>query len=178
MSFVYDPADPAFAAQAHDVYRVLRDEHPVYSDPQGRFVALSRFDDVRAAALDWERFSSAGKVELQYTKPTLNSLDPPRHGQLRALLARAFTPKRVAELEPEVRSIASELVAALVDREECDAMLDFAALLPLSGQSLPRYFVEIGIGYLAIAAPPLAVGWTLGQRLEPVAGAMARPRER
>jgi cytochrome P450 len=125
-----DPADPGFAARSHEVYRVLRDEHPVYHDPLGRFVALSRFDDVRAAAADWERFSSTGKLEVQNTKPSLNSTDPPRHGQLRALIAQAFKPRRVAELEPEVRRIARELLDRFADVGACDAVESFSAELP------------------------------------------------
>lgn len=129
-TLVYDPADPDFSAHARDIYKTLRDDYPVYSDPQGRFVALSRFEHVREASLDWERFSSTGKVEATVTLPTLSSFDPPRHGQLRAILARAFTPRRVTELEPEVRQIARDLVDVFADRGNCDAMLDYAALLP------------------------------------------------
>jgi cytochrome P450 len=125
-----EPADPGFAAHSHEVYRVLRDEHPVYQDPLGRFVALSRFDDVRSAAADWERFSSTGKLEVQNTKPSLNSTDPPRHGQLRALIAQAFKPRRVAELEPEVRRIARELLDRFAHTGACDAVESFSAELP------------------------------------------------
>jgi cytochrome P450 len=125
-----DPADPGFAARAHGVYRRLRDEHPLYRDPLGRFVALSRFEDVRRATLDWERFSSTGKIEARVTKPSLNSLDPPRHGQLRALVAQAFKPARIAELEPEIRRIAVELLDRFADSGACEAVEDFSAQLP------------------------------------------------
>lgn len=127
---VFDPADPAFAPQAHEVFRRLRDEHPLYADPDGRFYALSRFDDVREASLDWQRFSSTGKAESTVTKPTMNSLDPPRHGELRAIVSRAFTPRRVAELEPQVRQIARTLLDAFVEQGEVDAMEQYASLLP------------------------------------------------
>jgi cytochrome P450 len=125
-----DPADPGFAARSHAVYRTLRDEHPVYHDPLGRFVALSRFEDVRAAALDWQRFSSTGKIEARVGKPSLNALDPPRHGQLRALIAQAFKPRRIADLEPEVRRIAGELLDGFAASGVCEAIQDFSAELP------------------------------------------------
>lgn len=128
--FVYDPTDPTFATRAHDVYRTLRDEHPLYHDPQGRFVALSRFEDVRNAASDWETFSSTGKAEANYIKPTMNSLDPPRHTRIRALISRGFTPRRVAEIEPRIRAVADNLIDAFVERGECDAIAEFAAILP------------------------------------------------
>jgi uncharacterized membrane protein YpjA len=40
-------------------------------------------------------------------------------------------------------------------------VLDVIALLPFSGHSLPRYFVEIGIEYLAIFSTPVAIGYVL-----------------
>lgn len=102
MSFVYDPSAPGFADASHAVYRRMRDEFPVWADPAGRFHALSRYADVLAATRDWETFSSTGKLEAVYSKPTMNSFDPPRHTQLRALVSRAFTPRRVSDLEPEI----------------------------------------------------------------------------
>lgn len=44
-------------------------------------------------------------------------------------------------------------------------LLDLVALLPFTKQTLPRYFAEIGLRYLAIAAPAVAVGYVLHRRL-------------
>ena len=43
-------------------------------------------------------------------------------------------------------------------------LLDYIALLPFTKQSLPRYFAEIGLRYLAIAAPTVALGYVLERR--------------
>jgi hypothetical protein len=43
-------------------------------------------------------------------------------------------------------------------------ILDFAVLLPLAGYSPGRYFLEIGLRYLAMAAPPVAIGYVLQAR--------------
>lgn len=126
---LYDPASPAFASRCHEVYRLLRDEHPLYRDPDGRFVALSRFEDVYAATTDWERFSSVGKTDAN-VKPTMNALDPPRHTKVRALISRGFTPKRVRDLEPQIRAIARSLVDDFARRGSVDAIADYAAILP------------------------------------------------
>ena len=56
--FVYDPSTPQFQEEIWSVYRTLRDEHPVYHDPDRRFYALSRYDDVWWAVNDWQSFSS------------------------------------------------------------------------------------------------------------------------
>src|SRR5690606_39157180 len=54
----------------------------------------------------------------------------PRHTQLRALISRGFTPRRVSDLEPEIRGIARRLVDAFVDDGRCDAIAQYASLLP------------------------------------------------
>jgi cytochrome P450 len=130
VTFTYDPIDPSFADNAHAVYRRLRDEFPVWADPAGRFHALSRFADVLAATNDWATYSSTGKLEAQYTKPTMNSFDPPRHTQLRALIARGFTPRRVSDLESQIRAIATSLLDAFVPNGRADLIAQYAALLP------------------------------------------------
>ncbi len=43
-------------------------------------------------------------------------------------------------------------------------LLDFVALLPFSGHTIPRYFIEIGFRYIAIVAPVMAVGFVLESR--------------
>jgi hypothetical protein len=43
-------------------------------------------------------------------------------------------------------------------------ILDFVALLPFSGMSLGRYFIEIGLRYIAIVAPTVAIGYVLEKR--------------
>jgi cytochrome P450 family 130 len=128
--FVYDPTRPDFPERAHAVYRRLRDEHPVYHHAGRGFFALSRFEDVRAAANDPARFSSEGTSIGQGLLPMVQQLDPPRHDALRALVTKAFTARRVAEIEPRMREIARELALALRRAGGGDLLRDFAAQLP------------------------------------------------
>ena len=129
MAVVYDPLSDEFRAQRVDIYRRLRDEAPVYLDPAGHFAALSRFDDVRAAALDWSTFSAI-TAEAKILRPIISSMDPPVHSARRGNLARAFTPRRVADLEQRLRAIARTLIAGFVARGSCDYVAEFAALFP------------------------------------------------
>ncbi len=69
-TLLYEPTRPDFAATMSTVYRTLRDEHPVYHDPLDRFYALSRFQDVMTASLDWQTYSSESRVEARYAKPS------------------------------------------------------------------------------------------------------------
>ena len=57
-------------------------------------------------------------------------MDPPDHTQLRSLVSRAFTPRRVTRLEVRIRDLCAELFDAQSDRSHFDYVQDFAARLP------------------------------------------------
>ena len=128
--FVYDPSRADFQANAHAIYRTLRDEHPVYLDPAKGMWALSRFADVRDAATDTERLSSENTEISVGLIPQIQSMDPPRHDALRNLVSRAFTGRRADAMEPRIREIARELIDAFAARGEADLMAEFARHLP------------------------------------------------
>ena len=104
------------------MYAALRDEDPVHHVAAGDYWVLSRFADVFAAARDTTTFSSAQGLTLRYDE--LNAaglaeatpmvmLDPPEHTAFRRLVARGFTPRQVAALEPTVRSFVVERLEEL-----------------------------------------------------------------
>lgn len=125
----YDPEATPPRDELYATYARLRDDHPVYHDPDGRFVALTRFTDVAAAASDAVAFSSRMTANTTLVHPILAQLDPPEHTAMRKVILRAFTPSRVAAMEPAVRAIAASLLDAL-DRDACDLGGGFAAQLP------------------------------------------------
>jgi len=126
---LYDPSTADFQDRMWDVYRVMRDDHPVYRDPRGGFFALTRFDDVWRAVHDWEGFSSVVE-EQQNFLPQMIYMDPPRHSELRSLVSRAFTPKRVAEVEQLVRQVARDLLDGFEAQGSCDLQHEYAAVVP------------------------------------------------
>ena len=127
--FRYDPTAPTFQDTLYDDYRWLRDHAPVHHDPVTGSYVLTRHADVWDAVHDHVRFSS-NVAEAQNLLPQMIYFDPPRHTAHRALVSRAFTPRRVADLEPMVHSIAQELCAGLADRDEIDFQHEYAALVP------------------------------------------------
>jgi cytochrome P450 len=127
--FVYDPSTATFQEQIWDVYRTLREHHPVYYDAPKQQYVLSRFDDVWRAVNDWESFSNVVE-EAQNFLPQMIYMDPQRHTQLRALVSRAFTPKRVAEVEPLVRGVARQLLESVAERGSCELQHEYASVLP------------------------------------------------
>ena len=109
VSVAYEPDDPATQRDPYPVYARLRDEDPVHRAPGG-FWVLSRFEDIFAATLDPDTYSSAQGLTYQVNeiirlglKPTLVMMDRPRHTTFRRLISRGFTPRSVATLEPVVR---------------------------------------------------------------------------
>jgi cytochrome P450 len=57
-------------------------------------------------------------------------MDPPEHTQMRSLVSRAFTPRRMAKLEDRVRELCGHFLDDLADRRSFDYVQDFAARLP------------------------------------------------
>jgi len=125
----WSPDDRQFVDDPGEYYRWLRDEQPVYlHEPSGSYF-LSRFDDVWKATADWRTYSSRSPVaQLRH----MASMDPPEHDRLRARVARFFSPRRIAELEPRLRSICRELLDPLRAEASFDLVSRFATLYPSS----------------------------------------------
>jgi cytochrome P450 family 130 len=128
-TFVYDSSTSEFQEHIWDVYRALRDEHPVYFDPAKQQYALSRFEDVWRAVSDPESFSSI-VAEAQNFLPQMIYIDPPRHTLLRSLVSRAFTPRRIAGVESTVRRTCDALLDKIAADGRCELQHDYAAIIP------------------------------------------------
>jgi cytochrome P450 len=134
----FDPYDPALHADPYPVYRRLRDEFPVHYSETHDFYTLSRWDDVLAALQDPDLYVSGRGIAVGVDMPPpgarmvplLIMMDDPRHRQLRALVSRAFTPRRIAGLEPRIRKIARELLEAFAEEPEADLVRQFSGPLP------------------------------------------------
>jgi cytochrome P450 len=129
----FNPYSRKLHANPYPAYAELQECAPAYYNDRFGFWALSRYEDVRSALLDWRTFSSASGITLaSFTglKPMIILMDPPRQAELRALLQRAFTPRRIAEVEGGMRSIARELLGAFRAAGSCDFVAEFANLYP------------------------------------------------
>lgn len=136
MTTAFDPFVHALHEDPYPIYRRLRDEDPVHYNPQRDVWALLRFEDVQAAARDWERFASAGGVDLDgtgqaYGPGNFLDLDPPRHDELRRLVRHEFTPKAMSARAEHVRKRVEQLLDALADGDVADFISAFASPLPV-----------------------------------------------
>lgn len=130
----YDPTDWSTQIDPYPTYARLRDEAPVYHNEKMGFWALSRFEDVWDAHLDWETFSSAWGQTLEKTMtplPLMISMDPPKHTRVRQLVSKVFTPRRVGELEPTVRRITAERLEGLEPGDQIDLFEQLASVMPM-----------------------------------------------
>jgi cytochrome P450 len=134
---IYDPFSYEIDADPYPVYRWMRDHAPLYHNEKLDFYALTRFQDNLDAFIDRDAYTSTWATSLEFmNEPHLGTglmiwMDPPEHNRYRGLVSKAFTPRRIAELEPRIRAIATGYLDALVGRERFDVVKEFTARLPM-----------------------------------------------
>lgn len=107
------------------------------SAPRGRgYYALTRMDDVLAVSRNPSVFISgkgnvAMEVPAEFLDQSLITMDNPRHARLRRIVSRGFTMKAVTALMDNASQMAKQIVDEVVERGECDAVVDISAKLPL-----------------------------------------------
>jgi cytochrome P450 len=137
----WDPYDVDLDTDPHPTWKRLRDEEPAYWNDRFGFFALSRHADVEAAHRMPKELSSAYGTVLEImstpgderragSPKRLIVMDPPEHDRQRALVSRAFTVRRIAELEPEVRRICAGLLDAQAGADGFDYLSDFGSIIP------------------------------------------------
>jgi cytochrome P450 len=137
--------DPLSPRHLEDPFAVLHElpagGAPVFYAPAIDYYVVTRYEDIEAIFLDHETFSAgaaqlplvalseeAGKILLgggHRPAPSMVSLDPPDHTRVRRHTARAFTPRRVAEMTDTIRAT----VAQLLDEVDVRAPFDLVATL-------------------------------------------------
>jgi cytochrome P450 len=133
----FDHWTSKMAYSPYDIWARLRNEYPVAWTPRhGGYYVLSQYDDVFAAALDTETFSSDGDglgvaIPPQELRPLYPiDLDPPEHTKYRQLLNPFFNMRVVATMSDQIRAIARELIAAFPAEGPFDIAAQFTLPLP------------------------------------------------
>jgi len=123
----------------YPMYKALRDEDPVHHVSDADFYVLTRFADVEAAAGDSATFSSAKGLTVNYGEieaagmgdaTPMVFLDPPEHTAFRNLVTKKLTPRRVSDIEPEVRAFVVERVEKVRARGSADIVAELFKPLP------------------------------------------------
>jgi cytochrome P450 len=138
--FYFNPIDPAFRDNPYAHYPALLAGPPRKFNVFIPTTLVARYDDCLAVLRDHEHFSSRPPAMLQQLRAefgpfagatTMLDSDPPVHTRLRRLVSRAFTPRRIKDLEPRIRAIAAELLDRIARAERFDLMEDLASPLPM-----------------------------------------------
>jgi cytochrome P450 len=134
----YDPYDFDIDADPYPIWKRLRDEAPLYWNDKYEFFALSRWDDVDAAMLDWKTYISGRGSVMEIIKagaeiPPGSILfeDPPTHDMHRSILSRVFTPKKMQALEPQVRAYCGQVLDPLVGAGRFDFVENLGRFMPM-----------------------------------------------
>ena len=144
-----NPMHPEVLKSPWMMNRRLREEAPVFQDPNSGIFFISRYEDVVKMAMDHETFSSRmltpsraltatedkeiqEVVESGYPNvPTMLTEDPPAQRRYRKFVDGAFSPKALKALEPYIESLSNELIDNFIDDGKCEFLSDFGVPLPL-----------------------------------------------
>lgn len=135
--------DPDFVANPYPQLAELRKlGKPIWHEETEMFLAarykdanavlrnrsLGRIFSPRVPKSDWETFN------YLHADSILDS-EPPKHSRLRSLVMKAFNPKRIEELRPNIEQITNQLLeriqAKVKDTGEFDLIADYAEPLPV-----------------------------------------------
>ena len=131
-------------AAPHDWLDRLRSEDPVHWHPEKDgpgFWALTRHADVHRVSTSPGEFSSyvggplrldpPGEGGLDQVRMIIIGMDPPEHRSFRAIVSKAFTPRRISQLEASLRAETQRVIGELRDADRCEFVTDVAARIPM-----------------------------------------------
>lgn len=140
--------EPQVIADPFDYYRAWMPKSPVVQLSEGMFLVLS-YEHCAQATGDVETFSNNFQGTLSGAMAedgdvsailaggwpqvdTLLTADPPTHTRFRKLVNLAFSMKRVAAIEEDMRGVVAGLIDRMAERGEADFVRDFGIPLPVA----------------------------------------------
>jgi len=135
--------DPAIRANPYPVYRQIFDSGPMHM-PESTLHVLSSFADCdevlrhpdscsdRMKSTAMQRAVEAGEQPRPFGAPGFLFLDPPDHTRLRKLVSKAFSPKVVKSLEPDITGLVDGLLDKVDETGQFDVIEGLAHPLPVA----------------------------------------------
>jgi cytochrome P450 len=170
----------------YEWFAMLRREDPVHFNPEPDgpgFFAVTRYHDIREVHRNVGIYSSElGGTSLEDLDPdqiearkSMLDMDPPRHDELRGLIARRFTPRAVQVWEDAVRTVTDRVLDTALEQEEFDFVHEISSEIPMQvfaeilGVPLQdrRYIIELGDRLLGNQDPEYAQPTDDSHRLLP-----------
>ena len=129
----------------HAEWAYLRKHKPVFwcEDPTiDPFWAITKHADIVHISKQPRLFASGRQLAVIVAEPGgafepppayhLLNMNPPEHGEYRAVVSRRFTPRTVRDLQAEIERIAGEVLDGMVGREDADFVTDVSSKIPLA----------------------------------------------
>lgn len=131
-----------------DLYLELRQERPVYFDPDVGMYVVSCYDDVVHVFSEPNLYSSAFSLFHYQFEDIVNEIldkqahgpfaqvlpmtDPPAHTRVRAMVNMAFSAPRIAKIQEYIKEVTDELIASFIDDEKAEIVSQLAIPLPVA----------------------------------------------
>ncbi|HKY13714.1 MAG TPA: cytochrome P450 [Microthrixaceae bacterium] len=127
-----DFCDPHVFDDPWEMYRWLRGLDALHYDEENDLYVAARHEDVFTLSRDPETYCNRFGVRPKIAGDmSIITLDGEEHTRQRRLINQGFTPRRVRELIPHVRSLTNEIVDQIADKGRVDFVEDFAIHVPL-----------------------------------------------
>ena len=121
--------------QGDDIYErfaALRDEDPIYWSKETELWMITGYKEAEFVSKNQQLFTSEEGVRpKEDTIIGLIDEAEPRHGAMRNMINRGFSPRMVGKLEPVFREIATEALDQIASKGECDFVESYAVPLPI-----------------------------------------------
>jgi cytochrome P450 len=177
----------------YEWFATLRRDAPVYFNPEKDgpgFYAVTRYADIREVHRHVDVYSSElGGTSLEDLEPdqiearkSMLDMDPPRHDELRGLIARRFTPRAVQVWADAVRTVTDRVLDTALEQSELDFVAEISSEIPMQvfaeilgvPQSERRHIIDLGDRLLGNQDPEYAVPTDDSHRLLPFSSPAAK----
>ena len=161
----YDLLSPQLRQDPYPIYRELRSKDPVHRMRLVKAWALTRYEDVETVLRDHKGFGNGDRILVKTIPLSLLDMDPPEHTRVRALVAKAFTPKAVRQLRGRVEEITDTLLDEVAGKRRFDVIGSLGYPLPITviAEMLGVRSEDMGVfemwsNTLALAVDPMLGG--------------------
>lgn len=145
----FDTQNADFLQNPYPTYQKLLSDTPTFYDDHTGMWFFARYQDVDAILRD-RRFGrsilhlmSREELDLPPEKPeyepftklgqhSMFDKEPPEHTRLRSLVHKAFTPRRIRDMQIHIQRITDTLLDSAEAKGEIDILEDFAVPLPVT----------------------------------------------
>lgn len=134
----WDWLDDQWGSNAIDIWNDVREQCPVATTERyGRAFMPVTMDAVTQVAHDTEHFSSiwvnVGRPDAPRAPAPPITSDPPEHHGHRKLLLPSFSPKKINQMEEDMRQYCRGLIADIGDAPTADAASQYSQHIPVHG---------------------------------------------